>query len=372
MIFTESFRHFVQEWIKVERPGDDRRWPWRKEVDLFMVNLYAISSADHFTQDTLPNPFITLLINGINYKFPLIEKDSESLYRGYFDGESVLPRKYLFNPMVDGHSNIHTSRYSYNSDGYNIKDASDDDVRLMALLSSRRHVRHSIYSSERFTILQERLRELSEHTGARIRTAENLFDITLDAVSDGLRPSSDLLLIQSPILGVLAPIEKSKSYRIINGAFVICREPVRCALKCESSYKSYSTLDTVLMAAGMGNDMCVKAVTYLALECPSGQFTFQEFIPKIQRVEDASKNKYVTCIIHNFAIEPYILSHPTKGTRFNVRLAHELRTSLIQDIPEHRHLFSPRNEKLFKRSDMPPGFYKSPGGKLVTVGLDME
>lgn len=337
-----------------------------------MVNLYAISSADHFTKETLPNPFITLLINGINYRFPLIEKDSESLYRGYFEGDFVLPRKYLFNPMVDGHSNIHTSRFSYHSDGYSIKDAGDDDVRLMALLSSRRHVRHSIYSSERFRILQERLNELSAHTGAQIRTAENLFDITLDAVTDGMRPSPDLFLIQSPILGVLAPIEKSRSYRIINGAFVICKEPVICALKCESSYKAYQAIDGVFAASGITNSLSAKAVAYLAIECPNGQFTFQEFIPKLRRAEDAFRNKYVTCIIHNFAIEPYILPHPTKVTVFNVRLAHELRTSLIQDTPEHRHLFSPRNEKLFKRSDMPPGFYKSPGGKSVTVGLDME
>lgn len=379
MIYAETFRHSIQEWIEIQHPNDEREWPWRRDSKLYLINFYAVSS-DYFTKDTMPIPFISILINGTESATPIIDHDN-CLFRGYFEQDSFqLPRRYLLNPFADGKQNMHTNRHSFNPDGYAIKDVWHPDVRLSQMLVNRRHIRHSIYDSEVFGLIKRRLEELSNASGATIRVAENLFDITQEATSIVGRGKGDpdLFFIQAPVVGIVYPINKSHSYRIINGAFVLCKEPVRLAVPSEPCYDEYAKLCNPMASMSRESFMTIraksgttKAVVYLAVEAPNCSFDFQEYLPS-ETITSTLEDEYVYMLNHHFMVSPYLYETPNHRTRgMAVRLGHTIEESLIQKLSEHKRYFFPQDEKLFKRSDMPPGFHKTPGGKSVMVGMDI-
>lgn len=376
MIYVESFRHFCQEWIEIQHPKDGREWPWRPNRKLYLVNLYAVASEDIFTWDTMPLPLISLLIDNFDVQHPFIEK-SQSLYRDYFLQEQFqLPRKYLYDPLGQGKVSTQKNRYDYGSNGYPFTDSYEPNARVIHTLSQRKHVRHSIYDSHRFELIRERLHELSEATDRPIRYAENLLDATPDAVGEDCRPSPDTMIIQAPIMGIVPPIKKSHNHRIINGTLVLCKEPVYVTIDGEPSKQEYEKITHKPFAARpnlsvAAHGVYAKAIFYAILECPSCSFSFQEYFPK-DRVQGSNNLEYVYMVNHSFNVDPVVYTNmKNQKTRMSVRLGHSIQEGLIQDTPAHSKYFRAQDEKLFKRSDMPPGFTKSPGGQTVSVKISM-
>lgn len=374
MIYMDSIRHFVQEWIEIAHPHDDREWKWRRTTKLYLLNLYAIPSADTFTMSTLPTPFISILINGLDGGKPYVDS-TDAVYKGYFAEEPfTLPRKYLFDPFNEGKTSIKVNRYTFGSNGYKGMEMGASDQRLLYVLSNRNHHRHSIYKSNTFDILRDRIEDLQNASGATIRVAENLMDITLDACIDE-HTSPDLMIIQAPTRGIIYPIRKACTYRIINGAFVLCHEDVMTAVPCEPVYQQYRGLtvpmrflenSTTTTNIGCWNGNA-NAVVYIAVESFGGTFSFPEYL-STQRMRAPNGDDMVYMLSHNFNIVPYTTG---KNMITALRLGHEIQEGFILDTPAHRKYFTPSNQKLFKRSDMPDGFFKSPGGKTITMGIDL-
>ena len=373
MIYLETFRHFIQEWIKLEHPVDDREWPWRRDRGLYVLNLYAYSSSDTFTKH--PTPFITILINGIDFKEPIYDP-TQALFKEYFEQEQYqLPRRYVFDPFKLGKSNIHMNRHSFSSNGYRIEDSSGADSRLRNIIAHRPHVRRSIYSSQRYDIIRTSLDELAAASNATVYTAENLFDCTEEA-SQNSHTSPDLMLIQAPIIGLVYPIGKSHTYRIINGAFVLCKDPVRLAIPGEPCYDEYQKVMTPFSHLSRYSFMGIrgqvgtaKAVVYIAVEAPNGSFSFQEYIPG-NVMTSAMGDEYAHMLTHSFINAPAatVNAHSSYQWMY-VYLRHNIDEGLIQVTPEHKRFLVAQNEKIFKRADLPDGYYKSPGGATVSVAL---
>lgn len=375
MIYVESFRHFVQEWIEIQHPRDLANWPWNPNSRLFLLNLYSVSGSEEFMD--MPNPFISILINNLEKEQPWLTTDEQSLYKGHFEQDIFkLPRKYLFNPLNRGERNFHTNRYSYTSDGYgdSASNWSTEDMRLVRILGHRQHVRYSIYDSEEYALIRNRMNQLEEKSCAVIRIAENLFDCT-DYADKAPRHSPSMMLIAAPVLGIVKPMRKSKDYRIINGALIMCNDPVQISIStepCNSEYAKeripFANLVQVAGHRSTGTNNEANAIVYIAVEAPSGIFTFQEMVPS-NTIESARRDTYARVINHQFTVAPE--SNP-RNQKIEVRLHHVITESLMAKVKENNAFFARRNEKLFHRSDMPPGFTKSRGGDVITVSMPVQ
>lgn len=372
MIYFESLRHFVQEWIEIQKPSDDRWWPWDKTKRLYLLNLYAVSAPDVFSPNTIPTPFISILVNDIVHPKGPVDPATESLYVDYFKQPNFyLPRRYIYNPLHEGKSNMKNNQKDYTSDTYKEFGFGSPDFKLISNLARRRHVRHSMYDSTRFSAIRERLNDLEKATGVTLRIAENLIDSTSDACTNGAQASPDLIVAQAPINGIIYPIGKSHVYKIINGAFVLCKDPVWTVVPHEPSYAEYEKIlahpfgdmaRSKYMDIKAKNNLA-KAIIYIAAEAPHCTFEFREYFPS-EGMTNAYDDRYVYMLEHHFMLKPRV----TNNGPFAM-LAHEIQESLIMDIPEHRRYFVTHNTKLFKRSDLPSGVYKEPGGTL-TVSLE--
>ena len=376
MIYLESFRHFVQEWIKIEYPQDGRAWPWRRDKRLYLLNLYSYSSSDVFTPDTHPTPFLSILINDIDYQRPIYD-EKRCLYHDYFDqDEYMLPRRYAYDPTREGKGNITSRRHNYSSNGYRMDDSTGADTRMVNVLGHRKHVRHSAYGSACYDLIRARLDELAAYAGVKIFMAENLLDITVDACTDGERPSPDMMLIQAPIIGLVYPIKKSHTYKIINGAFVLCKDPVRLAIPDEPSYNAYKRVENPFASLSKepfmtirGNVDTAKAVVYMAVEAPCGFFAFQEYIPGTT-MNNVMEDEYARMLTHSFMVAPR--KSTMESGRFagmEIYLKHDIQEGLIQVTNAHSRYLTAQDEKLFKRSDLPDGVFKSPGGQVASTNI---
>lgn len=376
MIYAESLRHFVQEWIIVKHPraADRLGWPWRTDSSMFLINLYAVSSDDSFLQ--APTPFVSILVNGIDDEDPPIITTDQIVYKPYFREAFKFPRKYFLDLEARVNSqekNFKTNRYTGSSNSYIdvANDWNSEDMRLLRILASRKHVRYTPYDSWEYELLRQRL---SIHNSGEfhVQIADNIFDCTDDypnAYYQTYRNTNEhaLMLIQAPISGLLRPIKKSKDYKIINGALIIGQDTVQMSLASEPSYKNYSelvapfgALSRFTSVQGLSQSNQTKTVVYLAVEAPCGVFTFQEYQPG-QTVKSSSRT-YARLLSHSFVVQP-----EQNGADIEVRLRHNILEGLIHVGRETRTLLSKQSTKLFHRSDMPDGFVKSKGGDTVTV-----
>lgn len=368
MIYAESFRHWVLEWIQIHHPSDDREWPWVRSSKLYLVNFYSVSG-DPIERDHMPPPLISILINGIDSAGLVTDKDS--LYPGYFDQNLFqLPRRYLFNPFVKGKTNQSLSRHDLSCDGY--RDFSTFDAKFLSILADRKHIRHSRYQSDIYNLIRIRLHELADasHSESYIRYADNMLDATIHAADIVGRKngSPDTMLIAAPLMGIMSPIKKSQTYRILNGALVVCKEPIHFTVDGEPSYDEYQKIlypfrysRTDVNAITLGDT--AKAVAYVAVETPNDAFTFQEYSNSVVYT-DHKNEEYCYMISHNFSLEPYM-----SGTRVkSVRLNHDLQEGVMRKNPPHRRFLNPsRDETLFKRSDLPNGIFKNADGVIVHI-----
>jgi hypothetical protein len=248
-------------------------------------------------------------------------------------------------------------------------------LRLIKELAHRKHIRRSIYNSDEFGMIRTRLDELETASQTEIHTAENLFDCTKE-VQDRTSYSPELMVIQVPIVGILKAVKKSREYRIINGALVMCNDPVRLSIPEEPSAQQYrksmipfEELNRASLGDTMGQGNIAKAVVYVAVEGNCGTFTIQEFTPHCT-LESAAGDTYVRVLNHHFAIRPE-LSRVRHG-KLEVRLGHTIEEGLVPLTKANERLYTKRSEKLFHRADMPRGFIKSPGGRSVTAQLQPE
>lgn len=375
MIYAESFRHFCMEWIEIQHPEDKSDWPWDPRSSLYLINLYALPSSELIT--SLPTPFVSILLDKVDRLRESMIGD-RCLYARYFDedGSFALPRRYLFNPLNRGERNIHLNRYSFSPNTYGemASDWNSPDMILLRVLANRPHVRYSTYVTGEYQILQDRLHKLEERTGATIHYAENLLDCTSYVTSeqaDFRQKSPETMIIAAPITGILKPVRKSKEYRIINGVLGMCTDEVRLAIEEEPCFDDYEAIRIPFQryyrnqfhaAAGEPNN--AKAVVYILAEVPGGIFSFQEFTPNATIVSRDSK--YVRLLNHSFTIKPE-QSRINGKVEGEVRLHHEIQEGLIPYIKENQKYLQKHYEKLFYRSDMPSGIYKTPDGKIVTT-----
>lgn len=369
MIYLESFRHFVQEWVEISPPKDLTEWPWQSDSRLFLVNLFPLEDEEITKR---PRPLISILINNLEKEQPWIIKDDNCLYREYFSRPSFkLPRKYLYYPFNAGEKNIKTNRYSYTSDTYGKQASywSTEDMRFIRILAHRQHVRYTVYDSEEYHQVRARLDAMEEKCGGSVSIAENLFDFT-DYAEAQYRHSPQLMLIQAPVIGTVKPMRKSKDYRIINGAFIRCDDCVMTIPEepCHTEYDKLRIPFADLVDApgqkSLGTINQARAIVYVAVETPSGIFTFQE-VMQGQVIETSKEDIYVRVVNHQFTIAPEV----THKKRIEVRLHHTITESLMPKVAETNAFFARRREKLFYRSDMPPGFIKSQGGNYLTVTM---
>lgn len=391
MVYFDTLRHFVQEWIRIQPPKDpSREWPWLRNYPLWLLNLYAIPGDEE--QHHLRSPFITLLVDGCTGpEYGLTPSDTHC-YSQYFTDENGecsfrYPRRYILDPFGSGRSNRHLSRFEFHSNHYK-EEANGFDMALLRHLVQHPSYRHSIYNSEAYGLIVQRLSELEEaaakETGYRvhIQHAENLIDTTTSAkvAANGRPASPDTMLIQVPISGIIPQIRKSAIYLIINGSLVLPDEPVIAALPWENSYQEYQKISQPFRRNRKYSEtatapMQCKAVVYLAVECPSNAFYFNESFPSILFKEKANEtdgekvkpNSMVYMVSHHFNMVPSTTN--PRASFIYPKLSHTIIEGAIPNDAKHRRFFEKKDAILFKRSDMPPGFHKHRGGGAVSVNV---
>lgn len=368
MIYTESFRHFVQEWICVDPPNKFPDWPWgRKKV--WLLNLYTVSSPEVLYKR--PAPFISILLDDSDVT-GLIDPDKHTAYKGYFSHQFCFPRKYLFNPEGNSDCVFKTNRYSYTSDGgtRQLENWKTEDMKLLSLLASKPHVRRWYLSSKVYGVLLKRLEHFSRKFEFQYQTAENLLDCTFVAVDQLNRFSSkppQTMLIQAPITGMLSPIRKTRDYRLINGALSIGGEEVLLAIPGEPSMSEYDVeripfknLARSKNAPSYGTFENTKTVVYAVVESHNAVFSFQEYFPKMKIT--ANGVTYARLVDHKFMIRPCL-----NGDNVEIRLFHDVSEGIIPDTKENFYFLRKKpHENLFSRTDMPSGFTKTPDGDVVS------
>lgn len=375
MLYAESLRHFVQEWIEIQHPKNMDAWPWDPKSRLFLINLYSISGGDILHK--MPSPFISILINGLEKEQPWMIREDEALYKKFFEkDEFTLPRRYLYDPFNTGEKSMATNRYSFTSDGYGEMacDWRKPDLRLLRILASRPHVRYNtLVGSDETAMLFLRLDALA--TAAKVaplKCAEDLFDFTT-RIADFKKSSPELMLIQCPFSqnGIQKPIRKSKEYRLINGVLVVCNDPVMMSIKEESCDIEYRTSRTPFrdiirvrghLAAGEPN--IARAISYIAVEPQGGIFSFQEYTPA-HSVTTSRNDTMIRVLNHVFTIKPEEVMGKN-GPGIDVRLKHNILESLVPNTPANQKNFRKcKNEKLYARTNLPDGYCKDKDGKLI-------
>lgn len=389
MVCFDTLRHFVQEWIRIQHPKDkDRAWPWMKNYPLWFLNLYAVPGDE--VQKEMRSPFISILIDGCtDPSFGLTTSDTHC-YSHYFtddDGKCSFqyPRRYILDPFGTGRCNRHLGRFEFHSNHYK-EENHKFDMALERHLVQSWNYRHSVYDSVAYGLLIKRLNEMEDaaasETGIRvpIQYAENLIDTTISAkiAADGAPASPDTMLLQAPVSGIIPQIKKSNVYRIINGSLVLANEPVIASLVWESSYPEYQKLAQPFRTkaktyseTATNQNMC-KAVVYLAVECPSDTFYFNESFSNIlfkgkQSPDDGTPKSMVYMVSHHFSLIPS--SVDPRASFVYPKLTHTIIESAIPNDKRHQRFIQKENAILFKRSDMPPGFHKHRGGNSVSVNL---
>lgn len=363
MIYVD-LRHFVQEWIEIAPPnyGD---WPWRRTI--YLINLYPIPISEALQQ--MPAPFISILVDGVDKLVPV-----DRIYRNQYKKESFnLLRRYLYNPLVDKDKDIGPSRFNWSCNTYNQFEWQHTDTRLRKLLSSRPHVRHSAYNSEVFSLIDERLAKLSEASdGALCAIAENLFDCTTNAKSaPGHYPET--MIMGVPILGLLAPIKKSRNYKVINGCLVITKEPVVLALPKETSYQAYTNARRPFYDFQKGKTMIpdeTKNVVFIAVDVQCGSFSFYEYT---RFNAPTTHLNYRRMLTHHFTLYPYIVPMERKvddvADMTMAMIKHDIIEGIIPDVKANEKFYGKHPGNLFARSDLPRGFFKSKNGVFTTYEL---
>lgn len=394
MVYFDTLRHFVQEWIRIQHPKDkEREWPWLRNYPLWLLNLYAIPGDE--VQHSMRSPFISLLIDGCSSPDYGLTSSDTHCYSEYFTNENgeisfQYPRRYILDPFGSGRSNRRLGRFEFHSNHYK-EEYHKFDMMLARSLVQRWNYRHSIYDSETYALIIQRLSELEEaaakETGHRvpIQYAENLIDTTISAkvASKGTAPAPDTMLLQVPVSGIIPQIKKGNTYRIINGSLVLPDEAVIAALPWESSYGEYQKISQPFKmrtgryseSASTATAQC-KAVVYLAVECPSNTFYFNEsfanvlFTGRAQEGVEAERSQpkaMVYMVSHHFNMMPS--SVDPRAAFIYPKLSHSIIEGAIPNDARHHRFIAKENAILFKRSDMPPGFHKHRGGNAVSVNV---
>lgn len=368
MIYTESFRHFVQEWICIDPPNKFPDWPWGKKK-VWLINLYTVSSPEVLGKR--PAPFVSLLLDDEDVN-GLIDPAKHTAYKGYFSHQFCFPRKYLFNPEGQSDCVFKTNRYSFTSDGgtRQLEHWFTEDMKLLRILAMTPHVRRWYLSSKVYGMLQKRLEHYSRKYEFQFQFAENLLDCTSVAAEQLKKVASrspQTMLIQAPITGMLSPIRKTRDYRLINGALSIGNEEVLLAIPGEPCMKDYDVeripfkqLAKGHLAPSYGTFENTKTVVYAVVESHNGIFSFQEYFPKMKVA--ANGVNYARLIDHRFTIRPCV-----DGNNVEIRLAHNITEGLIPDAKENFYFLRKKpHENLFSRTDMPNGFTKTPDGNVIS------
>lgn len=364
MLYLE-LRHFVQEWIEIA-PPQDGDWPWTDRV--YLINLYPIPISEGIQH--MPPPFVSILVDWMDELVPL-----DRIYRNQYLKESFnLPRRYLYNPLVDKDKDITNSRYSWSCNTYRSYRWGDSDMRLIRYLATRPHVRHSAYDSELFSLIDDRLAKLSAASdGAVCAIAENLFDCTSLAKFDP-KQYPETMIMAAPIMGMLAPIKKSRNYKVINGCFVVTQEPVNYALMEETSSQAYTKARRPFIDYQNTKTMVpdeTRNVVYIAVNVQCGSFSFTEYIPRF----NASMKwmNFRRMLTHHFTLYPYQIEtpHPVADPADStmVMIKHDIIEGVIPDVKANEKFYGKHKGNLFARADLPRGFFKSKDGVFTSYEL---
>lgn len=382
MIYAETLRHFIQEWVQITPPKKLKEWPWRKNSKLYLINLYSISCREYF--DSVPSPFISILVNALEDGDEGCVPENRKIYRTHFSGPDsfTLPRKYLFVPEQAGGISFKTNRYSFTSEGsgwwYNSWDT--QEMQFLKLMRKRPHQRLNIYDSDVYNRLRNRMNTIAHMNETVIRSAENLIDLT-DRVQGVVPRATDdepvfipkdgaIMLIQAPVTGLLNPIRKSRDYKIINGALVVSSEPVMMALPeepCKTEYHKmkfpFSGVYNYSMLGADTPSAVSKTIVYLAVEAPGCTFSFNEYMSSNGSITTPDGMNYSRVLTHAFNIMPEL-----SGDVVETRLRQTISEGLIPNTPENARFLTKRpSEKLFYRADMPTGFVKRDGMVSTTL-----
>lgn len=367
MIYADSLRHFVQEWIVLTPPRRLSAWGWGKG-ELYLINFYPYSAPDKLT--VMPAPIISVLIDKNETTEKWINAETQTVYKGYFGKQTEffeLPRKYLYSGEANSGAVFKMNRYTCASDAYKGFDYDSIDSQLLRYLNSRPHIRRNCSLGGDYDLIINRLAHYSRKFECPYRYADNILDCTDYAASQYQKrkekQSPQTFLIAAPILGILSPIKRSRAYRIINAALHIGQEPVLMAVQdepCQEEYQKESLSFHRMMDTGWAPSPAIvesKTLVYLVVEVPNGVFTFQEFFPKSTTPGTIS---YCRTILHSFGIYPVI--HEMELT---TTLKHSILESLIVNAPESRYFLRKKREgPLFGRDDLPKGVFVDTEGYI--------
>lgn len=387
MIYVETFRHYAQEWIKVTPPEDEsREWPWDRSLDLFLLNLYAVSGPEYFTPERPPKPLVSIIIDYRDSELNLLPHNF-ILHRDYFRQSMYsLPRRFWNDLRVDGgqtHSKTFIRRGSFTSNRVNevIGDAQSNERRLIRHLAMLNHQRLCQYGSHEYEILRQRLNEMADVAGIPIHCAEDLMDATTRVTKQSNSPewSPDLYIVAVPVVGYVKPIVRSKEYRLINGAYVTAPDEIRLSIEEEPCHHEYDKVripfadlqhrTKSLQATAVPN--VARGIVYMAIEVPCGTFTMQEFRPT--DAVRASGRDFVRVLNHHFHVEPELYSGGVGSTdnSLTARLSHTIEEGIIPKTRANKRFMGHFSPKMFHRTNLPPGYVMRSDGTVETkIGED--
>lgn len=356
MIYAETLRHFVLEWIKIEPPKRFKNWPWSENI--WILNLYAQSSSQVTAK--MPIPFVSILLDDSAVRRGQMVNENLIVYKGYFNkGEFSVPRRYVLDGTSNSERTFRTNRYCYTSDGYG-KFASDwnkADLRLIKFMGSTNHIRRHIYSDDAILqMLLTRLGHLAGRYEMEYRIAENVMDFTEKSreTTEPYNYAPQTFLVASPATGLLDPIRKSKDYKLINGCISMNQDDVFITIPGEPCEKEFEKVINPLrnfpgthMRAS--KNIC-HSVIYCCAECPCGIFRFQEYFPSMVWKDADSDLQYCRVITHIFT-----LTTEAVGSKTEIRQKHYIDEGLLPKDRSTKLFLQKHREKLFQRSDLPPG-----------------
>lgn len=326
MLYVETFRHFVEEWIKVPHP---KRWalsPW-KDKDIYILNLYATSAPKYFTE--MPPIFATILLPADFVEENALITDERVLYRGHFSsGSFMLPRRYLLKGVTNSGSTFTFNRYMFTSEGYgNLADANHEDGILIDYLANTPHACFE-NGSPRFNFLKTRLLHLSERDNIEYRmSTEMIIDMTDPKPTN---PDATVLyLIAFPLTGSSVHVRINSRMDMLNVHEDTCKEKIMSVIPTEPCAREYERVRIPFHRfrnlVDNKMDTSVTSTIYYALTrayrvCTPSIMEFQSTKMVIQGV------RYYRKLDHMFLIEP-----ETRGSANSplwVRLHHHILESL--------------------------------------------
>lgn len=341
MIYAESFRHFIEEWIRIEPPKRHKGCPWGDKL-LYLLNLYAYSSPTYFTER--PKVFCSILLDGDFVEEQELIGMDRALYRGYFTqtetGSFMLPRRYLLCGRTNSGTTFKLNRYHFTSDGYDNMALHWDkpDLKLIEYLETHRHIRRDP-EGEFYQYLKNRLEHLGERDLIRYPIGDTLLDATTVA-SEQLsnheaKASPATMIIGMPFYGTLiGEIRGVIDYTLMKQSEKIT--PALSTEPCSAAYQVYQHPfhgKVSMRAYGPETDW----LFYLIAESTIPIINIEELDDKCEM--NSGDMMYNRMLVHSFSADPIWWNGELK-----LRLMHQIRESLIQKKTPmwiRSHLFEP-------------------------------